>query len=166
MMKIVLTPHFDLLNATYITTYIVIKANTEILTSVLLFLYALMLQECFCRPAKTVKHRVCISALSCLSHTGAVQWNFWHLQNFCCYRVWSRAFSTGRSLRKTRPGSGLSLFWDLRMHLGARSKPARNWSELGSQESYLAWDFSLSFCLILSMIWKTNSLIEWDHCDE
>jgi len=53
MMKITLTPHFDLLNATRVEIYIVIKANLNFfLTSV--FLYALIVAECFCRAAETL----------------------------------------------------------------------------------------------------------------
>lgn len=45
MTKTVLTPHFDLLNATMIELYIVIKANTKILTC--LFCFGFFFSVCF-----------------------------------------------------------------------------------------------------------------------
>lgn len=65
MMKIILTPHFDLLNATRVEIYIVIKANI-FFSDFSVFLYALIVAECFCRTAETVKCGFCSSSFNCL----------------------------------------------------------------------------------------------------
>lgn len=80
-MKIVLTLRFDLMNATRVEKYIVIKAKINFFPDFSLFLYSLIMTECFYRTAEAVKHGFCISSLHCLSLTGAIQCNLHH---FCC----------------------------------------------------------------------------------
>lgn len=54
MMKIILTPHFDLLNATGVEIYILIKANNFFSLTSLFLCMLLIMAECSCRTAETL----------------------------------------------------------------------------------------------------------------
>lgn len=83
MMKTILTPHFDLLNATRVEIYIVIKATVRFFWLCCFSVYLdngrVLLQACW----SSVKCGFCSSCLNCLSLIRAIWCNFQHLQNFC-----------------------------------------------------------------------------------
>lgn len=146
-----LTLHFDLLNATRVEIYIVIKAKINF-SNFSIFLYSLITAECFHRIAEPVKHGFCTSSLHCLFLTGAFQWNVHYL---CCSAAgfYAEPFKTERvywGRQGQDLGSGCFGTWE--QHVGAKSNQMGTGANWSSQESYPTPELlESSFCLIPSV---------------